>query len=68
MARQSGIELLVDSTVVRQHHPALAGGTLTSPLQNNHPLLVVRTPPGFSRWYFNFLATKGLVNTERLLS
>src|ERR1043166_6745136 len=45
-----------NENIRRRHHQALAGGTLISQLPNaaNPP----RTPPGFSRWYFNFTATK----------
>src|ERR1043165_4134572 len=39
----------------KRHHQALAGGTSTSQLvmDVDEP----KTPPGFSRWYFNFTAT-----------
>src|SRR6185295_18263732 len=37
------------------HHQASAGGTSTSQLHKTP--FVARTPPGFSRWYFNFSAT-----------
>jgi hypothetical protein len=33
--------------------PASVGGASISQLQNNRPE-VFRTPPGFSRWFFNF--------------
>src|SRR5215470_20094638 len=66
MERQSGTELHVDSTVVPQHHRALAGGSSISQLQNNHPRLLL-TPPGFSRWFFNFLATKVCQNSTFFL-
>ena len=39
-----------------EHHQASAGGTLISQLRNAGN--AHRTPPGFSRWYFNFTATK----------
>src|SRR6185295_10740749 len=38
------------------HHRALAGGTSTSQLQSWGKQF--GTPPGFSRWYFNFTTTK----------
>jgi len=40
------------------HHQALAAGSSISQLQAtplNHG-----TPPGFSRWYFNFIATSNV--------
>jgi|GEM_PF-3263901 len=39
------------------HHLALAGGASISQLQKVKQSF--RTPPGFSRWYFTFTATKG---------
>src|SRR6185295_3207925 len=40
----------------RGHHQASAGGTSTFQLHKTP--FVARTPPGFSRWYFNFSATQ----------
>jgi len=37
------------------HHQALAGGSSISQLQA--PSVNHGTPPGFSRWFFNFTAT-----------
>jgi len=42
------------------HHQTLAGGTSTS---HTNGCCGTTTPPGFSRWYFNFTATNGRCGT-----
>src|SRR5690242_21393282 len=52
---------------LRRHHQASAGGSSTSKLQTSNPKRW--TPPGFSRWFFNFKATNEQseeVDTTRL--
>jgi len=51
--------------MVLRHHQALAGGTSTFQLQTT-PLNGSATPPGFSRWYFNFSASQSLVVSQGL--
>src|ERR1043166_5101243 len=52
---------------LRRHHQASAGGSSISKLQTSNPKRW--TPPGFSRWFFNFKATNEQseeVDTTRL--